>query len=540
LRWANPSGIAFWQVDGLEALQAVSLDDWPPETCRRLQDLARTLTDADHVTETLSVGPGGLPQKAICALWPVDWQGESCLAMMVLPALPHDPDVELRLRDHILEAVARSAQRLLHGRGWTREAPALLQALGRAAEVDRSYFFRFLPAEPGTPDHAAWVADQEFEWCAADVEPQIDNPDLQGIDMVAAGFPRWIESFKRGEPVVASSHGEIPPSERAVLDPQDIRAICIQPVISERTLAGFVGFDIVGTRRARRFHGWTPQIVDALAVAAHLIGAALKMDQTQTRLARALADAQAASLAKSKFLATVSHELRTPLNAINGFSQMMIRRVFGPLGDPHYEDYARDIHASGEHLLSLINDILDMSKIEAGRMTLNEQELSLAEAIATAAGLVRARAADRRLALDTELPDNLPAIRADPRALQQMLLNLLSNAVKFTPEGGRIFVTACPTGEGGLAITVADTGVGIALEDQGAVFEPFRQAPAGRAAAEGGTGLGLSLVKSLIELHGGTIDLTSAPGAGTTVTLAFPPGRKTRSGVTPGKALFGT
>lgn len=525
LRWANPAGLAFWQVDSLEAMQALDPGDWHPETRRRLQDLAGMSDKLDRAIETWTLSPGGIPRAVTCALWPVDWRGEPCLATLVLPTASQDVEEELRLRDNILEAVARSAQRLLHGRGWTREAPALLQALGWAAEVDRSYFFRFRPAPLGMPDYAAWTADQEFEWCVANVEPQINNPDLQGIDMVASGFPRWIESFKRGEPIVASSRDEIAAPERTVLDPQDIQAICVQPVICDRVLVGFVGFDIVGTRRARRFRGWTPQIVDALATAAHLIGAALKMDQTQARLARALADAQAASLAKSSFLATVSHELRTPLNAINGFSQMMMRRVFGPLGNPHYEGYARDIHASGEHLLALINDILDMSKIEAGRMTLNEQQLCLAEAVATALGLVLSRAEDRCLAVATQLPHDLPAIRADPRAVQQMLLNLLSNAIKFTPAGGRVSVSAGRTATGGVAVAVTDTGIGIAPEDHQMVFEPFRQASAGLASTEGGTGLGLSLVKSLIELHDGTIELVSTPGTGTTVTLSFPAGR---------------
>ena len=524
-RWANGEGLAFWGATDGTAFSSMDLSDARAVTLMRLGELRERLRRDGPVTEIWTLYPQGMPRTVACTTWGVDWQGERCLAFLALPVLSSTTGEELRLRDDILRAVTESAHRLLHGEGWGREGNALLKALGRAAKVDRCYFFRFLPCDPDKPWDESWTARQELEWCAPGIAPEIDNPILQNLDMVAKGFRRWIERFERGEAVVASGPEQIPPSERAVLDSQGIIAVCLQPVLSEGELLGFVGFDIVGKAGARPFPGWTSHIVDALGTGADLVAAALKMDRTQRQLTQALAKAEAASQAKSHFLAAMSHELRTPLNAINGFSQMMEHQVLGPLGDRRYEGYAHDIHTSGEHLLALINDILDMSKIEAGRMTLNEGSLSLAEAVSTALGLVRESAEAGGLSLGTDLAEALPQLWADERAVRQMLINLLSNAVKFTPDGGKVTVSACRSAEGGLALAVTDTGIGISPEDQATVMEPFRQGRSERLASAGGTGLGLALVKSLIELHGGTIKLSSRVGAGTTVTLYFPADR---------------
>ena len=228
---------------------------------------------------------------------------------------------------------------------------------------------------------------------------------------------------------------------------------------------------------------------------------------------------EAASRHKSEFLANMSHELRTPLNAIIGFSEVLTERMFGELNEKQ-DEYLKDIHASGQHLLSLINDILDLSKIEAGRMELELADFDLPTAIENALTLVRERAGRRGIALHHAVDQRLGAIRGDERKIKQVLLNLLSNALKFTPEGGRIDVRARRV-DAKAEISVVDTGVGIAPEDQEAVFEEFRQVGTAAKKVEG-TGLGLSLSRKFIELHGGRIWVASQLGAGSIFTFTFP------------------
>jgi signal transduction histidine kinase len=215
----------------------------------------------------------------------------------------------------------------------------------------------------------------------------------------------------------------------------------------------------------------------------------------------------------------MSHELRTPLNAIIGFSEVLTERMFGDLTDKQAE-YLRDIYDSGQHLLSLINDILDLSKIEAGRMELEPADFDLRAAIDNALTLVRERAGRRGIALGREIDERLGVMRGDERKVKQVLLNLLSNALKFTPEGGRVDVRA-GVSDGTVEVSVTDTGVGIAPEDQEAVFEEFRQVGTADKKVEG-TGLGLALARKFIELHGGRIWVKSRVGEGSTFTFTLP------------------
>jgi len=225
---------------------------------------------------------------------------------------------------------------------------------------------------------------------------------------------------------------------------------------------------------------------------------------------------------KSEFLANMSHELRTPLNAVIGFSEMLKEQLFGELNEKQLE-YSEDIHTSGRHLLSLINDILDLAKVEAGRMELELSEFDLSLAIENAMTLVKERAARHGIALGSEIDERLDCFVGDERKFKQILLNLLSNAVKFTPEGGRIGVAA-GLNNGAVRISVSDTGIGIAPEDQKTIFEEFRQAKGdGRGKSEG-TGLGLTLTKKFVELHGGTIQVESTVGKGSTFTFTLPEG----------------
>jgi signal transduction histidine kinase len=223
---------------------------------------------------------------------------------------------------------------------------------------------------------------------------------------------------------------------------------------------------------------------------------------------------------KSEFLANMSHELRTPLNAIIGFSEVLGERYFGELTEKQ-DEYVRDIHGSGKHLLSLINDILDLSKIEAGRMELELSDFDLPAVLENALTLVKERAQRHGIALGKRVDPSLGTVRADERKVKQIMLNLLSNAVKFTPEGGRVSVAAKPNGSA-IEISVSDTGIGIAPEDQQAVFEEFKQVGRDYTRKAEGTGLGLALTKRFVELHGGTIKLASAPGKGSTFTFTLP------------------
>lgn len=246
------------------------------------------------------------------------------------------------------------------------------------------------------------------------------------------------------------------------------------------------------------------------------------------RLAEAKEVADAASRTKSEFLANMSHELRTPLNAIMGFSEVIKNELFGPVGVPQYKQYAIDVYDSGAHLLAIINDILDLSKVEAGKFDLNETEIQVGDLCRSVLHIVKGRADEGGITLVKGLPDDLPYLLADPRTLKQMLLNLLSNALKFTQSGGTVDLVVSITDDGGFRFDVRDTGVGIAKEHFATVLSPFGQVDTAHARDHQGTGLGLPLVKAFIEMHGGRIELDSELGEGTTVSLFFPPERSRR------------
>ena len=246
-------------------------------------------------------------------------------------------------------------------------------------------------------------------------------------------------------------------------------------------------------------------------------------------LIQARITAEEADRAKSEFLAAMSHELRTPLNAILGFSEIIKEETLGPVGNPRYRDYAKDIHGSGRHLLSLINDILDLSKIESGAEVLHEEDVSVPDIANAALRLVRQRAEKAGVEFKLDLGDELPLLRTDERMVKQILLNLLSNAIKFTPRGGKVTVKIWSRAESGYVFQVTDTGIGIAVQDIPKALAPFQQIDSGLNRKHDGTGLGLPLTKSLVEMHGGSLDLQSMVGVGTTVTVRFPAERIVRS-----------
>jgi len=235
--------------------------------------------------------------------------------------------------------------------------------------------------------------------------------------------------------------------------------------------------------------------------------------------------AEEANRAKSMFLANMSHELRTPLNAILGFSEVIQMPAAETLGYGRIREYATDIHNSGQHLLAIINDVLDMSKIEAGMYELQESTVAIGQLIRECLRMIEPRIDAAELEFSLSLPDSLPDLRADQRALKQMLLNLLSNAVKFTPADGSIHLTIGMDTDGGLSISVCDSGIGIAANKMSIVLEPFRQETDGLARLHEGTGLGLSITKAFAELHGGALTIESVVDQGTTVIIRMPPER---------------
>lgn len=238
-----------------------------------------------------------------------------------------------------------------------------------------------------------------------------------------------------------------------------------------------------------------------------------------------LARAESASRAKSDFLSIMSHELRTPLNAILGFSDIMRQGMFGPIGSEKYTDYVNDIHDAASHLMKIVTDVLDLSKAENGRLSIQPEIMDVRDALETSMRLVREQAAEQGVRLSLQAPSGPHHAELDPRLMRQAFINLLSNAVKFTPNGGSVAVTMARDPSRGLVISFADTGIGIAEEDLDKVLEPFVQVESAFARSHGGTGIGLALVKHIAELHDGAIKLESTLGAGTTVQLILPASR---------------
>jgi signal transduction histidine kinase len=236
----------------------------------------------------------------------------------------------------------------------------------------------------------------------------------------------------------------------------------------------------------------------------------------------ALGEARQGDLAKQEFLANMSHELRTPLNAILGFSSLIEREMFGPLGNKRYNEYLRFISSSGAYLLNLIDSVLNISRIETGDEALEFSLFELPALVEEAVGEISRDISGKGLTIETGFGDDVAQIRADRMALRQVLLNVLSNAVKFTPTGGKITVSARLETKGGVDISIVDTGIGIAAENMKKVMAPFAQTDDAQHASQGGIGLGLPISRSLVELHGGSIRIESEPGAGTTVRIKLP------------------
>ncbi len=376
----------------------------------------------------------------------------------------------------------------------------------------------------GTAGCTIWEYDEprrEFRLRASHYADAVDAAVLQAPDRVTTirrGRGVTTQVVARREPVqvedIAVAGAYDSPIRQPLIDAGH-RALLGVPLLSEDEVIGVLAV-------TRKTPGeFEPEIVRLLTTFATQSALAIQNARLFLEIEDKSRQLEVASRHKSEFLANMSHELRTPLNAIIGFSEVLTERMFGELNEKQ-EEYLKDIYASGIHLLSLINDILDLSKIEAGRMELELSEFDLPTAIDNALMLVRERASRRSITLHSAVDPRLSQVRADERKVRQVVLNLLSNAIKFTPEGGRVEVSGAAR-DGAVEVSVSDTGVGIAPEDQAAVFEEFRQVGTAAKKAEG-TGLGLTLCRKFVELHGGRIWVKSEVGLGSTFTFSLPLG----------------
>ncbi|MFO0996237.1 MAG: GAF domain-containing sensor histidine kinase [Alphaproteobacteria bacterium] len=346
--------------------------------------------------------------------------------------------------------------------------------------------------------------------------------DPAGLTVSADHHPRFFSALEQNQSVAAGDAlSDRRTSELAAdyLRACRVTSMIATPIRNDGRLAGMLSVEHTGPR-----HAWTSDERRFVSAMAECLGGTFESADREQRHADALkarAAAEAASQAKTDFLSSMSHELRTPLNAIIGFSEIMSEQAFGPLL-PRYHEYVSDIHKSAAHLLNIINDVLDIARIESGKMTLYEGPVELPALVEESLAFVRERAAKKSVTLEAQVADDAASIRADDSRIRQIMLNLLSNAVKFTETGGRVWVTVGRGPDDRVAISVGDTGIGMSPEEIPRALEPFRQVDSMLARTQEGSGLGLPISKKLAALHGAAFEIDSAVGRGTVVTMVFP------------------
>ncbi|MCH8557476.1 MAG: response regulator [Balneolia bacterium] len=384
-----------------------------------------------------------------------------------------------------------------------------LRRLGEYSNTDRVYIFEY--------DKSRDVINNTFEWCASGISAEMEN--LQGLPF--GMIPDWKENFTQNKPVYIPNVTLLGPDKqqlRDVLEPQEIKSLLATPMYSGETFIGFIGFDSV-----RGLRDWSEGEIQLIQLAGNIIAGTIYRTRFENELIAARKAAEEANLSKSEFLANMSHEIRTPMNAILGFSEIMLNTA----ETERDKNYLGTITSAGRTLLALINDILDLSKVESGKVKLQPVPTDLSMLFEELTGLFDTTAGEKGLELHTEIDRKLPqVVLIDAVRLRQVLYNLIGNAIKFTYEGSvKIFVRYVDKDEHNpvnrLEISVSDTGVGIAQEHQHDIFESFFQIETGYTRKEGGTGLGLTITRKVVELMGGSISLMSNPGRGSTFTITF-------------------
>jgi signal transduction histidine kinase len=407
-----------------------------------------------------------------------------------------------------------------------------LADIGRLNQASRGYLF-LLHSENN-------IMDRTHEWYADGVSPLKNG--LKSIPYKI--FPDWMAKLSNGEAIHIVDASKMPDTnEKQMLLSQGIKSALVLPLSIREKLRGFIGFDNINETGE-----WDDNNLAVLRMSAEIIGNALERKQATDQLAKlneelksfnlqletkveertkqleeAVSIAEASNQAKSEFLASMSHELRTPLNAIIGFSEVLREKYFGDLNEKQAE-YIVDIVDSGKHLLSLINDVLDLSKIEAGKMELDVSEVKISDLLQNSLVMIKEKALAHSISLDLQIADNINGtkIKADERRLKQVMFNLLSNSAKFTPDGGAIKIEARKD-EKELTISVSDTGMGMTPQEQKRLFEAFYQASGGIKGKTPGTGLGLAITKSIVEKHGGKIWMESeGTNKGSKFTFTLP------------------